>query len=313
MLLPQINDTLFNLKISRFILFFNILLIIISEGSSCSTAEQPTLPEIKLLYSDVSYGNSASQKLDIKYPDYPDKISETVNVILFIHGGGWSSGDKDVYSDATINMSNYGLLAASMNYRMFDENANCEDMLNDIEAALNKIKAHAAEFKIKTNKVILMGASAGAHLSLLYTYKNHVSSPIPIAFCVSQCGPTDFTDPECYSGNLRDFYLDCASRLSGESVTSENLTKKRGTLLSVSPINYVSENIPPTLFSHGMIDEVVPVSNAYRLKDALKDKGASYDMYIYPNSGHGLENDTDINQAFFTRMFEYMYFYLNAN
>ena len=263
-------------------------------------------------FQNLKYGESSSQVLDMVFPDEPRKITKPVNVFLFIHGGGWESGDKSVYSEALVDNSNNGyLLTAAMNYRMFGENATCADMLDDIHSALQLIKKTAADRNVTVSKVILMGASAGGHLSMLYSYENNQISPIPIAFCVSQAGPADFTDTELYTDNtLRDYMLGCVSKLLGEMITPENYTQKTNVLLSISPIHYVKENSPPTLIAHGMRDEIVPVSNAIRLYDKITKIGANGDLFIYPESAHDLTNDPEVNEAFYSKFLEYFYLYM---
>ncbi|ULQ60915.1 alpha/beta hydrolase fold domain-containing protein [Brucepastera parasyntrophica] len=263
-------------------------------------------------YRDLSYGSSSAQVLDIVFPENLEDVTP-LNAILFIHGGGWQSGDKDVYEEAIMdNADNYHVITAAMNYRMFGEGADCADMLEDIDEALSLIKTKALDQGAQIDKIVLMGASAGAHLSLLYTYKNHSVSPIPIAFCVGQSTPADFTDPEVFTGSWRDYMLSCASNLTGEEITVSNYTGKTASLLSVSPVNYAASSVPPTLLAHGTNDDLVPVSNANRLKAALDAAGAVSDLFIYPNSGHELDNpdDSGVNTAFFTKMLEYIISYM---
>lgn len=293
---------------SRFRIVFCIVFALNFLFSSCSTEKELD----NLSYSNLSYGKSSSQVVDIVLPDFPTNINEPVNAILFIHGGGWQEGDKSVYADAITDVSkNLHVIAAAMNYRMFGEGANCEDMLTDIHSALSLIKDKAAQKGIAVNKIILMGASAGAHLSLLYTYKHHVNSPIPIAFCVGQSTPADFTDPNLYVGlEFGNYMLECVSKLTGEQVTISNYQDKTAALLSISPISYINSNTPPTLIAHGSKDILIPLSNAERLYKALTNVAAKVDFYIYKNSGHELDNDAEIDSSFYSRMMEYIQVYM---
>lgn len=288
------------------------VVVLLSFFTMCS--DKKNNKDIDNAYTNLKYGNSPSQVLDLQFPDNPNKITKPLNAILFIHGGGWQEGDKNVYSDAIIDLSKkFNFLAASMNYRMIGDGAKCDDMLEDIKHALVCIKNKANEYGVSINKVILMGASAGAHLSLLYTYKNHGNSPIPIAFCVSQSAPTDFTDSNLYTNNnfSANYMLNCVSHLTGHEITHENYLEKENILLSISPINYITPNIPPTLYSHGIMDDLVPISNAYRLQEYLISKDVEFNFFVYPNSGHELDNDPSINEDFFNKMFDYIYNYTN--
>ncbi|MDR2886474.1 MAG: alpha/beta hydrolase, partial [Bacteroidales bacterium] len=262
-------------------------------------------------YKNLSYGKSTSQVIDLIFPDVPANITTPVNAILLIHGGGWEGGDKNEHQWTAYKFStNRYFVAASMNYRMFGEGANCDDMLADVHSAIELIKSKANAVGVTVHKIILMGISAGAHLSLLYTYKNHSISPIPISFCIGQSSPTDFTDLSYYEKQTLTYYmLQCASSLTGKEITVDNYQQNTGTLLSISPIHYIKSNVPPTLLAHGAKDEIVPLSNATRLYNALTKINAVANLFIYSNSGHGLDNDPGTDSKFDAKMEEYIKLY----
>jgi acetyl esterase/lipase len=263
--------------------------------SACPTGDDST--DDQNTYTDLSYGSSESQKLDLFFPDTED---EKLNAVLFIHGGAWIGGDKEDYASFVQKMRDRGLIAATMNYRLLLEGAHAGDMLNDVDAAITLIKEKADDKGIAVNKLILMGASAGAHLSLLYSYKSHVASPIPIAFCVGLSSPTDFLDPNYYTdipSNSPEaqakFWL--MSALTGTLITASNYTSAQTVknLESISPIQYVASGVPPTLLAVGLKDDTVPPSNTTRLRAALDAVGVVNYCYEYPNSGHGLDDSRD--------------------
>ena len=236
-------------------------------------------------YKDLAYGSvSSSQKLDLYLPERDDK---NVGLIVFIHGGGWQSGDKKELTETAKGVTrDFGYATASLNYRMLGEKATYKEMLEDIQAALALIKQKAQENGYTIKCCGLIGYSAGAHLSLLYAYKNRDVSPIPIEYVSSLAGPTDLTDPNFYQNEGLAALLGGVSGVSG--LTADNRDNYSAELLAASPVFYVDANVPKTVLCHGTADDIVPYSNAQILSQKLSDAGASYMLITFEGANHGV-------------------------
>ena len=162
-----------------------------SNISSSSSIEAPILYDEKV---DLSYGEYERNKLNLYIP----KNKASNGLVLFIHGGAWISGDKKDYYDSCKIYSSYGYLSATMNYRYASEDVTCEDILNDIKAAITFIKDYVSSYDIDVDGLMLGGHSAGGHLSLLYGYKCKDISPVPVKGIISFAGPTDLTHESYY-------------------------------------------------------------------------------------------------------------------
>ncbi len=268
-------------------------------------------------YLNYAYGENERQIMDLYLPQENDG---QVGLVLYIHGGAWIAGDKDGYASAIKSTCNqYGYAAAAINYRYLSENVSIMDIADDIELALKKIKELGSENNIDINKVLLTGASAGAHLSLFYAYSRKDTAPITPVAVVSNCGPTDLSDDNYYynsdlgmNSELGDFatIANLFSIACAQDFTYETRDEVKQALLKVSPISYVDENTVPTVINHGQKDTIVPFSNAVALVEKLKECGVKYDFNIYPNSGHGLSSDKE-NAKIADKLFiEYMETYL---
>lgn len=263
------------------------------------------------VFANMDYGQHERQVVDLAIPK--DNDGE-VGLVLFIHGGGWIAGDKDIYKDAISNCANnLGIAAAALNYRYINENTDVHDIADDIEAALAAIKEKGREKGVDINKVLLTGSSAGAHLSMLYAYSRKDTAPItPVAVC-SYCGPTDLYDDNFYYGNnLGDTATICQllSWACGESFTIESKASARDALYKASPVAYVSKDTVPTILCHGEKDITVPYSNALSIVEKFEQYGVEYEFISYPNSDHGLSNDPDCAKRADTLLFEYAAKYL---
>ena len=260
------------------------------------------------IYINQDYGKHERHYLDIAIPKEP---ANEQGIILYIHGGGWIGGDKEVYTDRLKHDASLGYVAAAINYRYADgKSVTCDDIMDDIDAALVKIKEICAGYGYNLTKVIIGGGSAGAHLSLMYAYTRVDTAPITPVAAVSYAGPTDLTDLNFYATQYREDIEKMIYSISGAKVTKKPVAECEDLLLKVSPINYVNSNTVPTLLCHGMKDDVVPYSNATTLFELLKKHGVTVELITFQNSGHGLEADSDksnyADEAFYRYVYEYL-------
>lgn len=264
-------------------------------------------------YADVVYGEHERNKLDLYIPKENDG---EVGLVLFIHGGAWVGGDKSSYADAIKMWSEErGYAAASINYRYLAYDVSFDDILDDIENALKKIKSTAKEAGVEINKMITTGHSAGGHLAMLYPYARKDTSPIEAVAIANYCGPTDLLDPNFYNENatddLKNLYTQIASLVNGSPLTLEQTPIVYDKLKKASPLYYVDENTIPTIINHGMKDDIVPYSNALSLEAKFIELGVTHIMNPHPHSGHGLDNDPIAQAKADTYFYEYAKTYLN--
>ena len=113
--------------------------------------------------TELSYGNAPLQKLDYWRPD-----QKNAPLVLFVHGGGWHRGDKKA-EQRNFKADHYlsqGYAFASINYRLLPE-ATVENQAADIASAIAFLVKDAGKYGFDKRRIVLMGHSAGAHLSAL--------------------------------------------------------------------------------------------------------------------------------------------------
>ena len=264
---------LFTYQLMRqvFSLFFVALFFV-----SCKKQEA-NQESYQTLYA-VSYGSDTAQRMDVYLP--PDRNTTNTKILILIHGGAWTSGDKTDFDsyipDFKQRLPNY--VIANINYRLAYAPANnlFPTQENDVKAAFNFILTKADEYHFNKEKLAVLGASAGAHLALLQCYKN--SSP-KVKALVDMFGPTDMV--ALYNSS------DQFSRLAIQSLLSGTPTTNPAIYQSSSPINFVSAQSPPTLILHGGVDPLVPIAQSIALKNKLQSISVPVQMVTYPNEGHG--------------------------
>ncbi len=258
-------------------------------------------------FFDLSYGTHERQVVDLFVPE---NASGDLGLVLFIHGGAWIQGDKESYKGGMeYGATNLGIATASVNYRYISDDVDLLDVLDDIDAALAKVKAKGAEVGVNINKVLLTGDSAGGHLSLLYAYARKKTAPIAPVAVISNSGPTDLYDDNFYHNNAlgnEAVISDLMSKACGQRFAYEAKESAKAALYSVSPISYVSSDCVPTVINHGTADTIVPFSNAQTLDALLTQHGVEHVLNVYDGADHDLGKDEDAKDRADELLFGYI-------
>lgn len=124
-----------------------------------AAAKSPPAPGMR----EFAYGVDPKQKLDLVQPAGVSRAP----VLLFVHGGGWSIGDKrHAAADKARWANSRGWAFASANYRLVPQ-ATVEQQAADVASAIAWLRASAAAQGLDRDRIVLIGHSAGAHLAAL--------------------------------------------------------------------------------------------------------------------------------------------------
>ena len=129
-------------------------------------------------------------------PQYAlDRKNKTNGIMLWVHGGSWVQGDLTEMDDFCKSAMQLGYIAATMGYTVLNgyvyKNYNIFRILDEITACIKAIKKKLKEYEFDEDKLIMGigGYSAGAHISLLYSYLINNTDIIPIKFLIDFVGP----------------------------------------------------------------------------------------------------------------------------
>ena len=148
---------------------------------------------------NVAYGLRARHRLDLFRTQTP---REHRPLILFVHGGAWMHGDKKDYRFIGEAFAKEGFDVAVINYHLAPEHI-FPASIDDLSLALNYLNVHQLKYQISTEKVVLMGHSAGAFnvMSALYHPKPYeIQCRSQITAIIGLAGPYHFDykgDPIC--------------------------------------------------------------------------------------------------------------------
>ncbi len=245
--------------------------------TSCSSDDSiKKEPEVALenkTMLNVSYGNDTDQVYDIFLPE-----GRTLNtkVLILVHGGGWKEGDKadmNGFKDF-IRAQLPDIVVVNINYRLADENNSPYPMqIDDITSIIKDLKEKQPEYQIGT-ELGFLGISAGAHLSLLWSYAFDTENKVNMVCSI--VGPTNLID---------DAYLNSNNEELQNLIDFFSL--EEDILEEASPLHRVTANAPPTILFYGGQDPLIPNSQGNDLNDKLEELGVTHEFTFYENEGHG--------------------------
>lgn len=252
------------------------------------------------LVSDVTYSHAVywfnntmrPLKMSILMPKYREN-QKPRPLLVWLCGGGFSVMDKDVWIPQLVYFAQRGYIVASVEYRTNNESVFPAPVV-DIKAAIRYLRAHAKDFFIDPDRVVLAGESAGACLSLLagasdgvelFEQGDYLDQPSNVQAIVDFYGTARIDHERIYSG--------------GDEKTSEDSNAKLGVAETM-----LSSKMPPTLILHGDKDQFVNIEDSYFLHDRLKELNVPCDFMMFEGVSHGL--DDFYQPEIFDRIIEFL-------
>jgi acetyl esterase/lipase len=245
--------------------------------SSCQKEEDSIGQDQPVTMLNVPYGSNAQQKMDVYLPAV--RSTTATKVIIMIHGGGWSTGDKADFNQYVDSLKKreptYAIF--NINYRLANPPDLFQAQENDVRTAVEFIYNNRTEYRI-SDKFVLVGTSAGGHLALLQGYKH--TAPVKVKAIIDFFGPTDLV--EMYNNPPNPLVPGLLTSVIGGTPTTQSLLYQIS-----SPLNYVTSQSSPTLILHGDIDIIVSPSQSILLKNKLQTSSVVHQYIFYPTEGHG--------------------------
>lgn len=272
------------------------LLVSVTLSLVCVVAEGET-PVVRRS-EDVIYGRKFGMALtmDVFQPAKPNKCG-----ILFLVNGGWLSS-KATPLMVTIQPDYYQPLL-DRGYTVFAVVTSSQpaftipDIIGDVQRAVRFVRHNAARFEVRPDRLGVTGSSSGGQLTLMIATQGSAGNPdatdpveressaVQAAACFFP--PTDFLNygcPGCDAvglGQMKPLEAAFGPRSQTES-------GRRSLGKEISPIYFVTSNLPPTLIIHGDADEVVPIQQAESFVERARSAGAKHiQLIVRQGKRHG--------------------------
>jgi acetyl esterase/lipase len=296
-----LSELHFNLKKMQkkfSVVFKNLIIILLLTGHSYQVSSQVKSTKIYItgINPDVDYlGSGASEKMDIYYPSDGGK-DEKFPAILMIHGGGWVGGDKAAKREKEIGgyFSSHGYVCASINYTIAGDKPTFPLNVQQCKRAVKYMKVNAKKLQIDSERIGVIGGSAGGHLALMvaYTADQEYFKPLDyhpeisdrVQAVVDMYGPTDLLTREKSDSTG----VPTGVRNDGSTVKYIGYTREQRPDLwkKASPVNYITPDDPPTLILHGLKDNTVDYHQSMELDTILGKAGKMHELILIEDAGH---------------------------
>ncbi|MEN3792602.1 alpha/beta hydrolase [Fulvimarina sp. MAC3] len=219
---------------------------------------------------NVRYMSGARGTLDLYVPE---SAGPNAPVVVFVHGGSWDTGSKDIYLFVGQSLASEGIIVAVPNYRLYPE-VQFPGFVDDAAKATVSVGQWAKRgengIPAGNHPLFLMGHSAGAEIAgLLATDGRYLarqgSSINGLAGFIGLSGPYDFL-PLTDERYMRIF--------------------PEATRQASQPVNFVNGDEPPMLLIHGAADTVVDPKNTRSLAAKTRSTGVAVSDRIVPGVDH---------------------------
>ncbi|NNF63670.1 MAG: alpha/beta hydrolase [Acidimicrobiia bacterium] len=223
---------------------------------------------------------------DIEYADgctldlYRGVASTGNRVLLQIHGGGWTGGDKRQQARPLMHhLANRGWTVVSISYPL-SRDEGLDARIAAVHEAIRWVRHDAESFDIDPEFIALTGGSAGGHLASLATLQSSRNGT-GVQACIPIYGVYDFVN----RNRTRGDWPVIPKILMGAEVSA---APER--YAAASPIDQVHENAPPFLVIHGTHDSLVPPAEARHFVSALEAVSRSeVSLFEVPGATHSFD------------------------
>lgn len=265
------------------------LMTLICQGQSAliqaDSWKNVTQSSFRKLYNVPYSKDDPENVMDVYLP----AVYDSSKVIIYLHGSGWTGGDKDEFPGMMINelVGKHKYILVSANYRLIKDGRNrFPSQMEDIRKLLLFLTRNAEKYQYSDKGFALMGGSAGAYLAMLYAYG--YDSIKQVKAVVDFWGPTDLADHAVLDGNK-----EAEAKVVNLLGTDDPAAKIR---FEASPYYRVTrETGVPTLLFHGGKDPLVHVSQADKMYRKLQELNIPSQYEYYPNEQHGMRGAAGVD------------------
>ncbi len=256
-------------------------------------SDRSLIPKNTRTFRDVPYIPDGHDRhtLDIYLPD-TTKFKKPYPLVIWIHGGGWQKGTKDLFGKQAFLLK-HGFAMASINYRL-TRASQFPEQVYDCKAAIRYLRKYADPYGLDANRFGLWGSSAGGHLASLIGTTNSVQE------LEGNLGVTDVSSEVqavCDWFGPSDLNLMNASSTDKSKGEKQNIkpivkflggpfTEKQEAARKASAINYISKDDPPFLIMHGEKDPLVPIEQSELFYQALQKANVDSEYIVVKDGIH---------------------------
>ncbi len=271
-----------------------------------------------VVQTNIRYGNRERNVFDLYLPINIDKTREN-GIILFIHGGSWTSGGKEELQNYCKKYAKEGYITASMNHTyaatVFDDGTKSTlyTIDDEVDSVFAKVKELSEQNGWNITKSALYGYSSGCHIAFLYAYGkgNREDAPIPVKFVSGMVGCMDFREEYWRNVEMDGPSVAAVGVDDMRLVDKENpySTEEYNRIIdTVSPLSFAKKgDAVPSIVAYADLDEtLIDYIFASVLETELNRFGIENYCVSFPNSGHFTGNNPEFTKKYFAKLNEFL-------
>ena len=239
---------------------FHVALAVSAVVAACprTLASEPVaLPPGTKVHRDLAYVSPAHarQKLDLFLPER----AAAAPLAIFIHGGGFSGGDKDKINPQDLRqLLEAGIAVASLNYRFYKD-APLPAAFEDCARAVQFLRHRAGEWNLAPGRCGVFGGSAGAQIAMYLAFHDDLADPRsadPIArqstrfTCVATTGGQITMDVAWWKQHVPEY--DVTQTDPRVQFGLPDLAEAQRRIHTIAALTLLSRDDPPLFMSYGM-------------------------------------------------------------
>ena len=237
--------------------------------------------ESHTIYHDIPYVsvtnkafNSDRHVLDVYTPRVKNTTTE---VIVFIHGGKWKTGSKELFNYVGVNFAERGKTVVLINYRLTPV-VKYGEMAMDCARAVQWVTNQIGYYGGDSSKIFLYGHSSGGHLAALISTNNRFFDSLGMKNPIKGCVLID-----AFGMNMYDFLQHPNPE---DSWMLETFTKEESNWKDASPALFVTNASPKYLLFVGEKTKSIIYTDVINFKEILNKKGIPTELIIIDNKSH---------------------------
>lgn len=268
--------------------------VVLIACSVCAFAQQDTLPfkqQENVVYAEI---HGTGLLCDIFTPTGPSNGLGIIDLV----SGAWHSDRGKIHDHMLAQVyttyCSRGFTVFAMRPGSVTKYSG-DELLANTKTAIRWVKAHAADYGVDPNRLGMMGASAGGHLTLLAAVTPEDGDPDAKDPVMRQSTrvkavavffpPTDFLN---WGGSKPDFSGEIGSLLFYGGVEGHTEDEIEAQARKLSPLHQIKkgESYPPLLLFHGDADPLVPLQQSEDFVSAINATGGDAELIVKPGGAH---------------------------